>query len=154
MCILLFNTGATMKTDPGDDNLIVDGVLPADLAVEKRIDALEVLLLYCAGNTLLPELYRVFGKEYILRFLDLFAGTTLEVPSRETIEQSVRDVDIWIRLRETNTEEVRAYLAEKYHVSLETVREVFERVNPIMIVGGMVKRKKQNGTRRESKSAG
>lgn len=41
----------------------------------------DLFLLYCSRYTVLPGLYAVFGKPNILKFLDIFGGTIIKIPS-------------------------------------------------------------------------
>lgn len=69
-----------------------------DTGSSKHIDALQVSLLRAGKNTLLPELYDIFGKENLLKFLDTFAGTTVEVPTKKVLEDAIRDTYVYLTL--------------------------------------------------------
>ena len=69
----------------------------------KHIDALQVSLLRAGKNTLLPELYDIFGKEKLLKFLDIFAGTTVKVPTKKVLEYAIRDTYIYLGMEKART---------------------------------------------------
>ena len=72
-----------------------------DLALELDMEELVVLaLLDCAANTLVPEIVGIFGHDAGLRFLEVFAGTTITVPPPGTIKNAAIHAAIWRRLRE------------------------------------------------------
>jgi hypothetical protein len=81
-------------------------------------------------NTLIPELYEVFGDQHLMRFLDLFAGTRFEVPSRDLILTALRDADIYATLA-VHKDTVRG-LATKYGVKEHQVADAYARVAAIV----------------------
>jgi len=52
---------------------------------------------------LLPELYDIFGKEKLLQFLDIFAGTTVKVPTKRVLEDAIRDTYIYLGMEKART---------------------------------------------------
>ena len=76
----------------------VDTVRLFDKDVSGLIEVFIPIMLCRTRNTLIPELYEVFGHQDLMRFLDLFAGTRFEVPSRDLILTALRDADIYARL--------------------------------------------------------
>lgn len=65
------------------------------MRVNTNGDALLEMLLVDYPNTHLPELYTIFGKEAFIKFLDIFAGTRISVPTRDEIEESSRNHAIY-----------------------------------------------------------
>ena len=76
----------------------VDTVRLFDKDVSSLIDVFIPVMMAWTRTTLITELYEVFGNQHLMRFLDLFAGTRFEVPSRDVILQALRDADIYARL--------------------------------------------------------
>lgn len=112
-----------------------------DKNLKKRVDALEMLLLYCAKHTLLPELYSVFGSDSLLRFLDLFAGTTIKVPDRDVMERAVRDIDIYIQVKELSDKgAAKKALAKKYSIGGDRVESIYNFVRSVMMASGVEKK--------------
>jgi hypothetical protein len=68
---------------------------------DRSMDLLKLMLLESADKTHLPEFLDIFGRDTLLKFLDIFAGTTVKVPSRKCIENAIRDVSIFVRLERT-----------------------------------------------------
>src|SRR5262245_13061178 len=68
--------------------------------MEPRVSTARRLETVAAGSrrNRRPELYELFGNQHLMRFLDLFAGTRFEVPSRDLILTALRDADIYARL--------------------------------------------------------
>ena len=64
----------------------------------KHIDALQVALLRAGKDTLLPEIYDIFGKDKLLKFLDIFSGATIRVPPRKVLEDSIRDTYVYLTM--------------------------------------------------------
>jgi len=95
-----------------------------DPAVTKHIDALQMALVRAGRDTILPELYEIFGKADLLKFLDIFAGTTVEVPPKAVVENAIRDTYVYLSLEEAvdsgnkkRVQDVVGYLADRYSIS-------------------------------------
>jgi hypothetical protein len=70
-----------------------------DRNTERYIDALYAVLLTTQPVSLFPEMYEIFGREAVLKFLDIFSGQVIHVPSAAQIEEKVRDVTIWVEMK-------------------------------------------------------
>lgn len=104
-----------------------------DNSATKHIDALQVALIRASRDSILPELYDIFGKERLLKFLDIFAGTTVKVPTKKVLEDAIRDTFIYLSLEKMKksgkpkkimTDVVRD-LADRYSMSMEDVWAVY-----------------------------
>jgi hypothetical protein len=104
----------------------VDLVRLFDKDASQFIDVFIPVMVAWTRKTLIPELYEVFGKQHLMLFLDLFAGTRVEVPSRDLILTALRDADIYARLA-GNKDSVRG-LATKYGVAEHQVADAYARV--------------------------
>jgi hypothetical protein len=104
----------------------VDMIRMLDDDVGELVEVFVPVLLAWTQRTLIPELYEVFGPERLMRFLDLFAGTRFEVPSRDLILTAVRDADIYATLA-AHKDTVRG-LATKYGVEEHRVADAYARV--------------------------
>lgn len=112
-------------------------VLPLFLerSTRREVDALYVLLVHSGRYELLPELYDVFGREHLIRFLEIFGGTTIKVPSEVELAQAARDVTIYCRLNEApkeGQEEVVASLAKEYNLDEGVVSQIYSRMVRLM----------------------
>jgi len=104
-----------------------------DPGAVNHIDALQVALLRSSKDTLLPELYEIFGKSKLLKFLDIFSGTTIVVPDRDLVENSIRDTFIYISVSKAVTyrkkERVMGIvkdLADRYSISKDDVWNIYQ----------------------------
>jgi len=98
---------------------------------KRYLDIVTVLLVDRADDTHLPELYDVFGREALSKFLELFAGMTIKVPTREEIEDSVRNVSIYLQLyRTTKGSKARVIydIARHYGMVTDDVRRIYYRM--------------------------
>ena len=84
-----------------------------------------VLLLDQKRESLLPDICDVFGKELTLKFIDLFGGSTITVPSRERIEKLTREVAIYSAV---NGGQTAAKVASLYEISLDSVTAIHSRI--------------------------
>jgi hypothetical protein len=83
------------------------GEIPAsifDTVSKEYLDLFQVTLLEVASTTHLPEIYSIFGQENFLKFLDIFSGTTIKVPSRQILDDCMRDVGIFLKLKKSGVE--------------------------------------------------
>ena len=103
-----------------------------DTGSAKHIDVLQVSLLRAGKHTLLPELYDIFGKDKLLKFLDIFAGTTIEVPSKKVLESAIRDTYIYLSLENIRKgggnrkkSDVVKDLADRYSIESSEVLRIY-----------------------------
>jgi len=101
-----------------------------DPDLPRHLDVFTAILIYEHEDTLLPDLIDVFGPQFIPKFLDIFAGTTFTVPTREQVKSILRDVDIYLSMKEgrMTSEE----LARKYEIGDNTVRKLYGKVRKIV----------------------
>lgn len=88
---------------------------------------LAAILMFREQFTLLPEVHTAFGDEGTLKFLDMFAGMTLKVPTHDELSRSIRDVTIWAELKRDMNK--IAKMVEEYGLTPERVRKIFREVD-------------------------
>ena len=110
----------------------VDLVRMLDRDASRLIDVFMPVMVAWTRKTLIPELYEVFGNQHLMLFLDLFAGTRFDVPSRDLILTALRDADIYVRLA-AHKDTVRG-LATKYGVEEHRVADAYARVAALVRV--------------------
>jgi hypothetical protein len=108
----------------------IDTVRLFDKDVSNLIDVFIPMMVAWTRKTLIPELYEVFGNEHLMLFLDLFAGTRFEVPSRDLILTALRDADIYARL--AARKDTVGSLATKYGLEEHRVADAYARVATIV----------------------
>lgn len=99
----------------------------------QTLDLIKVALLEFGLESHLPELYDIFGEESLLKFLDIFGGCTITIPSRHEVRDVIRDVRIYLELsRIAKTAEGRrnvvSELCTRYDISPRTVYNIFGRM--------------------------
>jgi len=99
---------------------------------EKRINALRMILLYRSEGTLIPELFDVFGRDLLFKFLDIFAGTTVKVPDKDTLRRIIRDTAIYLSLLDNYTDLQVDYLARRYDISQTEIVNIFEELHTVV----------------------
>jgi len=76
--------------------------------------------------SILPEIYRVFGKEKFLKFIDIFGGSTISVPSHESLLRTIRNVRIFLEIKNQNNGKPSVSdVAAKYGVSKAIALKAF-----------------------------
>lgn len=99
----------------------------------KKFDVrvLFLALLNSDAYSVLPEIYEVFGREQTLKFLDVFAGSTIKVPTRKKLQECIRDVDIFCTLEYTKHPPTKKELADQYDLSESSIKEIYKRVKSL-----------------------
>ena len=103
-----------------------------DNSIGKHIDALQIAMIRAGRETLLPEIYEIFGKEATIKFLDIFAGTTVKVPTKKVLENAIRDTFIYLALQKSDKSngkikrrDVVDDLADRYSIEREKVNDIY-----------------------------
>ncbi len=99
---------------------------------EKRVNALRIILLYRSEGTLIPELFEIFGREKLFKFLDIFAGTTIKVPDKGLLKRIIRDTAIYLALVNNYTDLQVDYLARRYDISQTEVVNIFKELHSVI----------------------
>lgn len=64
--------------------------------------------------TFLPEIQKLFGDEVFKNFLITFSGTTVKVPDINYVKNTLRDVDIFVRMSKCQTKSDRLAVARQF----------------------------------------
>lgn len=105
-----------------------------DLSIqgENKKRLLIMALLNTDQYSFLPELLDIFGEDKLVKFLDVFSGCSIEIPSREKLNRSIREIEIYNRLENSKNKPTHAKLASEYGVSEEYIRVVHNKVNSML----------------------
>ena len=83
-------------------------------------------------RSLLAEFTEIFGEANARKLIDVFSGTTLEIPSRKALENAERDMLIYELLSISTSpqqgKEKRDKLSRKYNLSKGRVQEIFRQM--------------------------
>jgi Mor family transcriptional regulator len=110
----------------------VENLLPHEI-IQYHETFMALLLRETSGTSMLPELFEVFDPEEesgtLARFLDVFAGVTFDVPSRDNIQRHIRDAAIYhLVTRGVSTEEI----AQSRGMTRLEVRRIARQVGRVM----------------------
>ena len=95
-------------------------------------DTFRVIMLSACSQTIFPELLEIFGYDAVIKFMDVFGGLTVKVPSRTFLKQATRDIDIFRMMKDSPDQEVAVdFLANKYDMDPVYVRDCYARVKSI-----------------------
>jgi hypothetical protein len=131
------------------------------------IDVLLLVLLHSDEYSLLPDLYEIFGEESLLKFLDIFAGSTITVPSQDQLATAARNVDIYVKTANAAKKSTAArtameiQLSEHYEFDRRNVRKVYAEMKDLVerrmsvdkIFKGLEQAVKQDVERQEKEKA-
>jgi hypothetical protein len=119
------------------DSKIEDPLGPYDVSIVdtasgKFVEALAVAMQLSCPDSHIPEILSVFGRSSFLKFLNVFQGLTIKVPSRDVLDAGIRDVSVFLTLTTTSiaqrTHAVRS-LAASHGVTPGVIRDGFARVS-------------------------
>jgi hypothetical protein len=99
-----------------------------DPSVLEHFEIFEAIFSNVARFTLLPEILRIFGPEEVLRFLDLFKGTKVDVPAPEVLHEIARDTVIYVHMAAGDSEDELRYLESRYELSRQHLKSIYKRV--------------------------
>ena len=96
---------------------------------DRYIDALYAVLAMekDTSASMFPEMYEIFGRESVLKFLDIFAGQKISVPKAEEMSERIRDVNIWVEMKKDPTNRIK--LMDEYRISDSTLDEIVSGVD-------------------------
>lgn len=103
----------------------------ADLRIVDRVcrdrrDEMWLMLVAMGKFTLLPELYEVIGGDRLVKFLEIFGGTTIQIPPRDEIINAARSIDIFTRISTTGHRSTMiTRLSEEYDITEDMVMSIF-----------------------------
>jgi len=103
-------------------------IADVDSYYDRKIFKDLLLFALITGNkySIIPELYTIFGKDNFLKFVDLFGGATIEVPSHEDLLRTVRNVQMFLDVRnQKNGKPSASEIASKYGVTKVTVLRAY-----------------------------
>lgn len=98
-----------------------------DTHTERYVDVLYALLVTTDSTQFFPEMYEIFGRDAVVKFLDIFAGQTIRVPPREVIERHVQDATIWVEVQ--RGERTLPQIAESHGVKLVDIQRACNKVH-------------------------
>jgi|WetSurSiteA1Bulk_404760.scaffolds.fasta_scaffold00320_20 Mor family transcriptional regulator len=90
------------------------------------LEVFQVLFVDKVSDTVLPELLDIFGHDALLKFLDIFCGTTIKIPDRDVLKTVLRNTEIYTSMKRGNTD--IKYLARKHNINEHTIREIYSQV--------------------------
>lgn len=102
-----------------------------DPRIKRHVDVVHLVLMSYASRSVIPELYEIFGKEAMIKFIDIFAGCTFRVPSREVFERAVMDTEIYLEYCRTPLPSTIDSMATRYAVTEGEIWRSVGRVNTI-----------------------
>lgn len=83
-------------------------------------------------KTLIPELYKLFGEQITEKFLTVFAGTTIHVPSSREQENAFRDIAIFETLQNSKgaaeSRRLGKALSAQYRISRRRIRHIYRKM--------------------------
>ena len=105
------------------------GISIFDAVSGRYVVALALVLKKCCPTSHVLELLETLGKPKTLEFLDVFAGTTIEVPTQGVLEGCMRDIAIYLDLTKVTPNrraEVVSALAAKHGLLAAEVRRIYK----------------------------
>lgn len=114
---------------------------------EEVVPLLRAAVLYTSKYELLPEILDIFGDSTFLKFLDIFAGRVIRVPTRKEVADVIRDVGIWMALSNPDPlmrEAKEAEYVGQFGFTRTRLRKIHEAMDDVMNGMGIELRQKDN----------
>lgn len=99
--------------------------------VKQNADVLLLLILTEEKFNLLPEFLKIFDVETFFKFLEIFAGATFNVPSKERLLKMYRDIHVWSALSNKGKGSVDE-LAELYSLDKNSLYSIKTNMDAIL----------------------
>ena len=101
--------------------------------LEASPDEMFLALVISDGMTVVPDMFKVLGSSKFLKFIELFGGRSVHIPSVEVIKRALRDANIYqshvqggVTMRE---------LAETHGISYQRVQKIITAVTEAIEAG-------------------
>lgn len=101
----------------------------------RQVEVFYALLVASGKYTFLPELYDIFGRESAIRFLEVFAGCRIRVPTIKRLEELARATEIYVRVEKATPNQrvgIVKVLAEEYEVTEDRIRTIFAKTKVLL----------------------
>lgn len=103
---------------------------PKSLPTVNKEEYSAAFLTYVAGKvSLLPELATLLPFDTLVNFLYAFAGQTIEVPDQKTIENAIRDINIYFNVANNPSSDEIKEIAKRYSMPVQSVSLIVKRVS-------------------------
>lgn len=102
------------------------------LTHNSKVNILLLILLNDDAYSFLPEINDIFGEEAVLKFLDIFSGTTIKVPNNKKLNKSVLEVEIFSRIEYSKYEVSYKELAKEYSMREDTVERYYLKIKDLL----------------------
>jgi hypothetical protein len=79
-------------------------------------------------QSLLPEIAEILPPDLLFNFLFAFAGQTITIPDQKAVLAAFRDLDMFNSLTITPTSSEVNRLADKYQLTIQTVKSTIDKV--------------------------
>ena len=98
----------------------------------EQAEVMKIILYEIGTDTILPEIYEIFGKEKFLDFLSIFGGMNIQIPDIDIIETAVRDAIIFHRLISLKSpverEKEKRVICKDYDLSIDEVVTIYNHI--------------------------
>lgn len=102
---------------------------------------LRVVLDHACPRSHVLEMFDIFGKDVFVKFLDIFSGTLIKVPTKDKLEDCMRQVVVFLELKRTPASKrptATRELAKKYGMTAGEVRTIFVNVGNLFSKEGYI----------------
>ena len=110
---------------------LIKDLLILDPYVGEHVDVLRIVLMCNNEFSYLPEIYDIFGSDKFMKFLDIFSGTKIAVPSFKDLRNAIRNVGIYVRIKNTDdagVKDIAKDLSREYEIDVPSVMTIYRNV--------------------------
>ncbi len=95
----------------------------------KELELFYAMLVSYEDLSFLPELYDIFGRDNTAKFIEMFAGCSINVPSLEKLKQLYKDVLIYYKIKSVDSSDRKAIvvktLSGEYDLTEDQIRKIY-----------------------------
>jgi Mor family transcriptional regulator len=101
--------------------------------LEASPEQMFLALVISDGMTVVPDMFKTLGSSKFLRFIELFGGQHVYIPSAEVIKRALRDANIYQSHVQGGT--TMRELAESHGISYQRVQKIINSVTEAIEAG-------------------
>lgn len=94
----------------------------------RRESDLYLTLMVIGRWSIMPEILEFLGgdSQELLRFIDLFGGMRLDIPTREKVATMARNIHVYRTVKQDDRESTKQWLADLYGITVRRIRSIYD----------------------------
>ena len=98
----------------------------------KKISSIELSMLLISQHEYMFELYDIFGDELLMKFISIFSGQIIRVPSIEEVRETIEHLNIWLKYSEYKSKKMLSNLSNDTGYTKVELRSIYSEIDKKM----------------------